>query len=435
MILASPAARLAPPGRSPLTHEVPTVAPRTPAVLPLLLLSLLLATGCGSSRVQLDLAADMPALEEMDPAPPPTRVLEVSDRRGARGDDHLGTARTGMFNREATVHSDGPVADMVRDAVQRVLGPVGSPTPEGPVPVALTVSVDTLDVWENHGFFGEAARARVSLRYHLLEEEGRAVSVRARADVERSSVDATGVLDDALADALSACTRDFVEAVLRPRADDLVRVTPEARLDVLRDLAAGAAPDEGTSSGAAQPPGDRADDRPAGAREITAASSEPGPLPHRDEIALTALVAGEDISGGGQFVFQRFLQPREGAMEYGFGFGARYLALEDTEQYVDASLFGFAAPLWLRAFRDAARRGPYVGAALNLVTGSERIEGIDDVNYFFGVMPELTLGARLGTAALEVGGFWIGLAGSDLLDSDLGLRLGINLRVGGNAPR
>jgi hypothetical protein len=48
-------------------------------------------------------------------------------------------------------------------------------------------------------------------------------------------------------------------------------------------------------------------------------------------------------------------------------------------------------------------------------------------------MPEMTLGLRLGKAALEAGGFWIGLAGSDLLDSDLGLRLGLNVRIGGDA--
>ncbi len=155
----------------------------------------------------------------------------------------------------------------------------------------MTVSVDTLNDWENHSFFGEAVRARVSLRYHVLEEEGRALSVRTRADVERSRLDATSVLDDALADALAACTKDFTEALLRPRAEDLVRVGPDARIDVLRSL---------------------------------------------------------------------------------------------------------AAPLWLRVFRDAERRGPYVGAALNLVTGSATIEGVDDVNYFFGVMPEMTLGLRLG---------------------------------------
>ncbi|HKK70588.1 MAG TPA: hypothetical protein VKA86_05170 [Candidatus Krumholzibacteria bacterium] len=407
---------------------------RTPSGLLLLLASLLLATGCGSSRVHLELAPDMPSLESMEPAAPPTRVLEVSDRRGARAADHLGEARTGMFNRHATVHAAEPVAELVHDAVQRVLGPAPDSSTDEPAPIAVTVSVDTLTVWENHGLFGEAARARVSLRYHLLEKEGRTLSVRARADVERSGLDATSVLDDALADALAACTKDFTEALLRPHADDLVRVGPDTRLDVLRSLAADAAPDEGTSTGSTSPPDARSGDRPAGAREITAASSEPGPLPHRDEIAATALVAGEDISGGGQLVFQRMFQPREGATEYGFGLGARYLALEDTDRFVDASMFGIAAPLWLRAFRDAERRGPYVGAALNLVTGSEAIEGVDDVNYFFGVMPEMTLGLRLGEAALEAGGFWIGLAGSDLLDSDRGLRLGLNVRIGGDAP-
>src|SRR6056297_1532692 len=96
--------RPAPRGLSvPPDARGPVVNGRTPSGLLLLLASLLLATGCGSSRVHLELAPDMPSLESMEPAAPPTRVLEVSDRRGARAADHLGEARTGMFNRHATV--------------------------------------------------------------------------------------------------------------------------------------------------------------------------------------------------------------------------------------------------------------------------------------------------------------------------------------------
>lgn len=390
--------------------------PYLPLMRRLFVLSALLLLGaCGTSRVGLGFDLEQEALAPIDPAPPRATVVEVRDAR-AVPNEIVGIGRTGVFNRVTPVDTREPVANLVRLAVQRVLGDgvyrVDADTEARSVAVAVTV--DTLLVWERHGLLGESACAKSALRFHVLERDRSPITVRTRAEVEHAaSFDATGSLQIALGQALAACTRDFVDSLLRERAAALVSTDDRSALADLSALAATVQ---------------------VAPVEVSATSSQPGPPAHRDEVALIGFTGTDRIEYGGALVWQRMFQQRDSARELGIGLGLRYVQLEDTAEFRDGRFAGLAAPITFRAFRDPRRAGGYLGASLQLLSGTESVEGSDEASFFFGAMTELVLGWRAGALGVEGGGFWMGLLGSDLLDRDLGVRAGITLRIGSKGP-
>lgn len=318
-----------------------------------------------------------------------------------------------MFNRSAVVESERPVDAFLTEALRRVFDATDDAA------VAVSVSIDTLEVFEETSIFSETARARLALRFHV-EDEGRPVTVTTRADVTRGGLDVTAMLPKTLGAAIAACAEDFGSAALVPRRMSLARGDVAGIDTRLRSLARG----EDVESVAEAP-----DPEPSMVEKVAATSSEPGAPPSSDELALSFYV-GDVTEFGFQGVYQRIWRPRDSTLETGVGIGLRWFEIRDTDRLVDGRFVGLAAPFVVRKFGSEARTGPHVGLGGSILYGSESIQGTDDTNYFLGGMAEVLVGWIGESVGIQIGGYGIAVAGSDLVDTDVGGRAGLVFRLG-----
>lgn len=140
---------------------------------------------------------------------------------------------------------------------------------------------------------------------------------------------------------------------------------------------------------------------------------------------------GEKIENGFQLSYN-FRNSSDSLFYFGYGAGLLFYNIKNKEDRIDGFMFSASFPLLIEYYLSKEATSVYIGSALKLSAGNEKIDyGYTEKQYFFfGPTVEPFVGVKLADkVSFDIGPYFIALFGSKILPSDLGFRINFNINI------
>ena len=136
---------------------------------------------------------------------------------------------------------------------------------------------------------------------------------------------------------------------------------------------------------------------------------------------------GDKVKTGYGIQYLSLNREEESRFELGYGFALNYFDVENKDDNLTGSFIGYSPQFALNLYANEGPLQFVLGARILIVFGSETINSTV-TNYFIGPQFKETAGILiLNTMHLNAGAFQLYHFGSDLLPSDSGLVMGLDV--------
>ncbi len=383
---------------------------QTPWVAVLLLVGAVHIIGCGSSSVVFNPDFKNADLHVSGLKQDSVRILSVTDQR-AKPTTQIGTARTGMMNREVPYLVKGNLANVVQEFLDTLI--VARHDEDRFFPIR--VSIEQFEVGEKHGLFGETGFFNCHLRFLFpVTPDSIGVQDVVTKQSAESMVDVTDNIEPLIYKGMAAAAREFVGGTLN---------TAHRFVTVEKDSAEKALPRDTSVVVRRLQPVATAQKPVSGADSNSTSSAG----------ATIQVFAGNKIKTGVRISYSQLRNTAGSDFRWGMSFG---LTIDDIDnrsdfshQYLGTLITG-GGTLMGRYYLSRNNVAPYVAGRFGLIFGSETIDSGSESksSFFFGPVIEEAVGIALGKSfSIELGSYQIALMGSNMLPADIGLGLGLNI--------